>query len=341
MSTQILDIITAYLHRVKVAGAEEVKACCPFHRKADGSEERDPSFYINIYNGLWYCHSCHVRGNLYTFLRDIGIPRDEIRVRYQDALEEAGKYAPPTPDPMDYTASAVSGPLPESFLGNFDYCPQALLNEGYSMETLRRFDIGFDFLHNRITFPLRDHTGQLVGISGRATQDGGGPRYKLYDNEYTAFGLSPRKTERRYLVWNIHNVINKLQRSDADTTPVVVVEGYKAAMSIAQAGHTDVVALSGSYLTQEQLWALQRLHCPLLFMLDNDKAGRTGQLDACSRISASTPPKHVLVVPYSGKQPSDLTAAEILAALQTPQLFSDWYLMVSGQITELEQQRRF
>ena len=336
MSTPLQELIAPYLRKLKPANAQEVKACCPFHRKADGTEERDPSFYFNVYSGLWYCHSCHQRGNLYTFLRDIGIPRDEIKMKYQGYLDEAGKHAPPPPDPMN-PVEAVAEPLDESFLGYFDYCPQQLLDEGYPMELLRQFDIGFDWKHSRITFPLRDKTGRLVGISGRAAQDGAGPRYKLYDTEYLAFGLPARKTERRSLLWNIHNVIIK-RNFQPSLEPVIVVEGYKAALRVAQAG-LDVVALSGSYLTQEQGWLLLELRCPIAFMLDNNMAGRKGQLDAGQRLLKQISPQDVLVLPYEADQPSDLTPEAVLTSASNSQPFTTWLLSVHQYLLELEHQR--
>jgi DNA primase len=244
MSDEILQIAHQYLKKVKRSGNEDVMAICPFHRKADGSEERGPSFALSIHSGLWYCHSCHARGNLYTFLRDMGVSRLDLELRYKATIEEAEKYAPKKFDPMN-PVEAVIEPLAESFLGLFDQCPQLLLDEGYPEELLRQFDIGFDEKHQRITFPLRDYRGRLVGISGRAV-GGALPRYKVYDKEYVDFGLPERKTEKRALLWNVDHVIPRLMHDHLGVEPVVIVEGFKAVMRVAQAGISDVVGLLGS-----------------------------------------------------------------------------------------------
>jgi DNA primase len=326
MTDQIKSAVAPYLNRMRAAGPEEVSAVCPFHRRADGSEGGATNFFMNVYSGLWFCHSCHARGNLYTFLRDVGLSRDQIKMQYQPALDDAGKYAPPPPDPVN-PVEAVLEPLDEGFLGYFDYCPQQLLDDGFPMELLRRFDIGYDWTHHRITFPLRDWRGRLVGISGRAAQDGVQPRYKLYDKEYLAFGLPIRKTERRPLIWNIHNVLLKQHfTSNPEVQPLVIVEGYKAALRVAQA-NVEVGALLGSHITQEQIWLLQKLDCPLLFMFDNDDAGRMGQLDACHRLSQTGSIGHRLfVVDYAARQPSDLTPHAVLEALLAPQPFMEWFV---------------
>lgn len=322
--TEILNVANEHLRRVKKSGNEDIMALCPFHRKADGTDEKNPSFSMNIYSGLWYCHSCHARGNLFTFLRDVGLPRAEIEFRYKGILEEAAKYLPPKPDPLDPQAPVNAEPLPESFLGLFDYCPQLLLDEGYPEELLRKFDIGFDQVHQRITFPLRDRDGNLVGLSGRTVLNAS-PRYKVYDWEYKDFGLPERKTEKRRLLWNGHNVLTALAfETDPSARFVVVNEGFKAVLRVAQADILNVTGILGSYLSSEQQWALERLECPIILMLDNNDAGIRGQIDAGCRLTKCVP--HVFVAQYDANQPSDLTPALVHEAISGAVPFHTWLM---------------
>ena len=321
MTDAILQLTEQHLRKVRRSGNEDIMAICPFHSKADGSEEKNPSFAMNIYNGLWFCHSCKARGNLYTFLRDVGMSRADIEFHYKGLLEEAEKYAPPRPNPLD-PVEATKEPLGEAILGLFDFCPQMLLDEGYPEELLRQFDVGFDEKHQRITFPLRDTRGRLVGLSGRAVGNAY-PRYKVYDKEYIDFGLPERKTEKRALLWNSHNVLTQLEfDKDIDSRFVVVTEGFKAVMRVAQAGIRGVVGLLGSYMSLEQQWVLESMGCPLLLMLDNNEAGRLGQLDAAHRLLKTVPGTHV--VTYTGDQPSDLTPTAIQAALLAARPLVAW-----------------
>ena len=321
MNGEILQIAKEHLHKVKRSGNEEVMAICPFHRKADGSEEHTGSFAMNIHSGLWYCHACHLRGNLYTFLRDVGISRADIDFRYKGALEEAEHYAPARPDPLA-VVEATTEALDESFLGMFDFCPVDLLNDGYPEELLRRFDVGFDEKHMRITFPLRDKKGRLIGISGR-TIINAQPRYKVYDYEYKDFGLPERKTEKRVLLWNIHKIAIQLAfERDIESQYVVVTEGFKGAMRVAQAGIANTTALMGSYLSSEQQWMLERLGCPVLLMFDNDQAGQSGLLDAAKRLSKTM--SRVYIVEYNAPQPSDLQQAAIIDALLGAKQANSW-----------------
>lgn len=323
MTEDLRQAAQQYLKKVRPTGNENVMAICPFHRKADGSEEKGASFAMNIYNGLWFCHSCHARGNLYTFLRDIGLSRADIEFRYKALIEEAEHHAPQRADPL-HPIEPTKELLDESFLGLFDFCPQLLLDEGYPEELLRKFSVGFDEKHQRITFPLRDLRGRLCGISGRSV-DGKEPRYKVYDKEYLAFGLPERKTEKRALVWNMHDVLIQLDfEKDPGARFVVVVEGFKAVMRVAQSGISGVVGLLGSHMAQEQQWALEGLGCPVLLMLDNNPAGRKGQHDAAMRLLKTVQRLHV--VEYAGDQPSDLSTQDIVTAVSTAPTINTWLL---------------
>jgi len=315
--SDLLKLAQQYLEKVKRSGNEDIMAVCPFHRKADGTIERTPSFAMNIHSGLWYCHSCHARGNLRTFLQDIGLSKADIDLRYKPLLEEVAKHAPVKADPL--RSVITHEPLPEGLLVLFEKCPVTLLEEGYPQDLLWQFEVGFDEKHNRITFPLRDAQGRLIGISGRAVGNVQ-PRYKVYDREFQAFGLPERKTEKRAILWNFHKCF--AEQAFQKKEPLIIVEGFKAVMRVAQAGVHNVVGLLGSFMSEEQQWLLERASCPLVFMLDNNDAGRGGQFDACWRLTKTTP--QLYVVTYDGNQPSDLTPEDIQVALRTPQPFPVW-----------------
>jgi DNA primase len=327
MSDDILQIAHQHLRKVKKSGNEDIMAVCPFHRKMDGTEEKNPSFSMNVFSGLWYCHSCHARGNLYSFLRDVGLPRGEIEMLYKGIIEEAEKYAPKKYDPLNVT-EPTTDVLPESFLGLFDQCPVQLLEEGYPEDLLRKFDVGYDAVHNRITFPLRDWRGRLIGISGRATREGQNPRYKVYDWEYKDYGMPERATQKRALLWNAHKVLPQLlfTTSLADRY-VVLSEGFKAVMRITQAGISNVVGLLGSYMSKEQQQLIENMGCTVILMLDNNDAGQRGQLDAGLRLVKTV--ERLYVATYDGSQPSELQLPAITDSLLGAQSFQRWFVQQS------------
>jgi len=338
--TPLVDLVRPYLKKIKKTGTENIMAVCPFHRKSDGSEERSGSFAMNIYNGLWYCHSCHEAGTIRTFLERIGMSDFAIK-QYSPLIQEAAKALPAPRSPLQ-PIEPTETPLEESFLGVFDVVPEEILRDpqflgGFTSEVLQHFDIGFDSLHQRITFPLRDMQGRLVGISGRTLR--GNVKYKVYDKEYEEWGLPSRPTEKRALLWNAHAVEQRILLSTDETEKyVVLVEGFKACMNLVQAGVENTVALLGSYLADEQKWWVQRMGVPVYIMLDNNEAGFSGALQT-GRALPSGLFSPVSIVAYDKPQPSDLSAAEVIEALLQATAFDAWFVQQMMEHADLNSLR--
>ena len=327
MNTDILAIVERHLSHVKQSGPENIMAVCPFHRRPDGGEERTPSFTMSVTRGLYHCFSCHESGGLEKFLREMGVTKSRIDRDYKHLLEELAKYRPPPGNP--FRIIPIANRLPEGLLGLFDYCPRALLEDGFDEALLAKLDIGFDKLHERITFPLRDKEGHLVGISGRATNDAW-PRFKLYDDEYRAWGLPAQRTNKRSLLWNLHNVYPTVYFERRQN--LVIVEGFKACMRLLQAGIRNTVALLGSYMSREQQWQLEGLGAATLYvMLDNDDAGFGGRIDIGRTLTRGH--ADVRMVEYPADQPSDLTTEEIHEAIDTATEYHLWKIQGRHQPT--------
>lgn len=328
--SEVLQLAKNFLTKVRRSGPENIEAVCPFHLKADGTPERTPSFRMSLTKGVYFCHSCGEKGNLFTFLRANGVTRSEIDGRYSYILDQASKNAPPPQNAKNPKRVFALEPLPEAVLGFFDYAPKALLSRGFSMETLRHFDIGYDPWHQRITYPLRDLNGRLVGISGRA-DDGRLPRYKVYTTEYLKWGLPERgQPEKTGLLWNAHQVYPSVYFLSPGAADVVVVEGYKAAMWLWQCGVKNVVALMGTYLSWEHQWILERLGARVYLLLDNNMPGRNGMITAAENLVKSL---NVYVVEYPKRlvddddaQPDDLTAQEAKEAIANARTYMSWLL---------------
>lgn len=45
---EVFQIASRFLKKVRRGANSEVAALCPFHRKADGSEEKHPSFTLSL-----------------------------------------------------------------------------------------------------------------------------------------------------------------------------------------------------------------------------------------------------------------------------------------------------
>ncbi len=328
---EIMQLAQKYLVGYKKAGSNELKAVCPFHMKPDGSPERNPSFYMSLITGAWFCHACHERGSLRSFLRAVGMPRHVIELQYGMVLEQASKAIPKRLDPSK-PGVVVDDPLPEALLGLFHYVPTDLLRDGFKEEVLSRFDVGFDKQHMRITFPMRDLEGKLFGISGRSVT-GAEPRYKVYDKEYATFGLPARgdgEAKKRITIWNA----DQLYPLSLGTTQldIILVEGFKACMWVYQAGFTHVAALLGSWLSEEQVWILEHFGARVFLMFDNDMAGYKARHYAGKILSRSL---DVRVVEYGDEdqtQPDHLSEEEVHQAIEeAPDYFAWRYLQPESE----------
>lgn len=324
--TILLQFAERNLRAVRLAGSENVLAACPYHQGT--GPVNTPPFWFSITKGVWNCFSCGEKGNLYQLIQFLKLQPELL----QNELDFARKSSsePSKYDPIKPTALArLEDTIPERILGEFDMCPIDLIeNDGFLESTLRHFGVGFDVKHERITFPLRDLSGCLVGISGRATNNGSISRYKVYTSEYAAFGVPPGMHVRKGAVlWNADKVYPDAYFKPLDT-PLVVVEGFKACMRVWESGHVNVVALLGCAMTEDQLWILQRIGAPVVLMLDRNDAGRKGTR-AIGDVLIQYLPVSVCQN-YPGEQPSDLIEPEVLVSIESAVPYLHWKLSESA-----------
>ena len=141
------------------------------------------------------------------------------------------------------------------------------LKRGFLPTTLSTFEVGAMFdskgVH-RATIPIRDATGRLVSFSGRRTDGDDEPRYRL--------GYEFKKGS---VLYNLHRALQ------IDTSTLIIVEGFKAAWSVHEAGLGNVVACTGAQITADQVLQVASTdfrNC--LVMFDGDGAGRKGLVTA-------------------------------------------------------------
>lgn len=339
LEDEVFNVASRFLRKIRRGANSEISAICPFHRKADGSEEKHPSFTMNLSKGVYYCHTCHERGNMRTFLKNMGVGLTVLHNQYAPLLEALQKnHVAPTFNPTQARHIVTETPLPEAILGLFEKCPLPMVDPDYRLNEddpvydealLQKYDIGFDEIHGRITFPLRDLAGNLMGISGRACDPSVRPRYKVYDTEYTAFDMPARaQTKKSSILWNAHNVYPHVYRGSSKER-VVLVEGFKACLWLLQAGIPNVVALAGSSLSEYHIWILERMGAQVLLMFDNDLAGQSGLLKTAPQLARSL---DVFIVNYEGRQPTNLTQEEVRQSVEKN--CEDYYLWVTRQKKE-------
>lgn len=336
---EVFNIASRYLRKIRRGANAEISAACPFHRKVDGSEEKHASFTMNLSKGVYYCHTCHERGNMRTFLKNMGIGHAVLHAQYAPLIEALSRNQAVNFNPVQAKGIITESPLPESMLGLFDKCPLPMVDPEFRLADddpvfdevlLQKYDIGFDETHGRITFPLRDLFGNLMGISGRACDPAAWPRYKVYDEEYRAWDMPARsQTKKSSILWNAHNVYPHVYKGSSKER-VVIVEGFKACLWLLQAGIQNVIALAGSSLSDYHIWILERMGAQVLLMFDNDFAGQSGLMKAAPILARSL---DVFIVNYEGRQPTNMTLDEV--RLSVDKNCEDYYLWVSRKKKEM------
>ena len=177
---------------------------------------------------------------------------------------------------------------------------------GYSVEDLlaaglakrsRDRDGVFDEFRGRITFPLADARGRVLGFGARAMRDDQRPKYvntregELYSKGRQLFG------------------VDQARAAAARAGVAVVVEGYTDVLALHGAGIDNAVAIMGTAMTEAQVAELRRLAPTVRLALDADAAGQDAMVRAARLARARELDLRIVALP-PGSDPADLVAAD-------------------------------
>ena len=121
-----------------------------------------------------------------------------------------------------------------------------------------------DKFRNRITFPIADSAGRIVGFSGRIFGEKASPEAPKYLNSPE----TPLFHKSRILYG-----FDKAKLSVRKHNCAVLVEGQLDLLASYQAGWSNTVAVSGTAFTPEHAALIHRLTDNLVIALDADEAG--------------------------------------------------------------------
>jgi len=207
---------------------------CPEHG------DSRPSASINILKGKWYCYTCHAHGDLTGEARLIEPDYETTKLWLDRRL-------------------AVGQIYPETWLNRWDAGPvhPYWLNR-VGEAAAREFRLGSDPGTNAATYPLRDPSGQVLGVV-RRTLGGVGPKY-----------LYPAGVDVGRLLFNYTPDLR-----DA----VVLVEGALDAIALWNVG-IDAFAIYGSRISPDQVKLIDRIDPEFVYTCyDLDDAGWHAHLD--------------------------------------------------------------
>jgi DNA primase len=155
--------------------------------------------------------------------------------------------------------------------GAWDRVVSASLRAGYSEEELLAVGLAqrsrgrtglIDRFRGRVTFPLADERGRVLGFGARGMKADDRPKY-LNTSDGEVF-------HKGRMVYGA----DLARAPAARAARVVVVEGYTDAIALHQAGVPEVVASMGTALTEAQIATIAKLSPLALFCQDPDTAGQ-------------------------------------------------------------------
>ena len=329
-ASDIVDVVSDYV-RLKKRGSNHF-GLCPFHN------EKSPSFSVNPSMGIFKCFGCSAGGDVFQFIMRIeshsfpeaarmlaeraGIPlpeHDEEREQSSEmesiyhALRFAARFF------YDQLTTTDAGKPALAYLTGRGFSPKtiktfglgyapdewdALLKEAESKhveaETLekaglvlsRKDNSGYyDRFRGRVVFPIFSHVGKVLGFGGRILKaDSDQPKYinspetKVYNKSRVLYGL--------------HHGKQAIRKSEE----VILVEGYTDVISLHQAGVQNVVASSGTALTEEQVKTLGRYARRVLLLYDADAAGAGAALRGIDMVLAQGLTVYAIALP-GGEDP--------------------------------------
>jgi DNA primase len=291
--TDIVELIGARIE-LKRAG-RELRGLSPF------TNEKTASFYVNPQKQMFFDFSSGKNGNAIGFLMEferlsfveavedlaqragVEVPREggqEARVVMDgplDALAAAQRFfrerLREAPQAIEYLKKrGVSGDTAKLF--GIGYAPDGW--DGltrFLKETRHAIDAGlliekdngsaYDRFRNRVTFPIRDPRGRVIGFGGRTL--GNDPAKYLNSPETPLFHKGR----------NLYGLYEARQAAAAALPYLIVVEGYMDVVMLAQHGISEAVATLGTATTREHLQLLFKSTSKVVFCFDGDRAGRS------------------------------------------------------------------
>ncbi len=306
MDTARIEEVVADFVSLKKAGSD-LRALSPF------SNEKTPSFYVVPNKQIFKDFSSGKGGNVVTFLMEheqmsypealrylakrynIDIP--EKREMTQEELQAAGEkeslhivlqhalefYRTQLLESEDGKAIGLTyfreRGFREDTIDKFGlgFAPNAwgslteeALAKGYKLDYLTKAGLTkvnesgkqFDMFRNRVIFPIHNMIGKVVAFAGRQlSKEDKGPKY-INSPESPVYHKSD-------VLYGMYFAKNKVRIDDK----CFLVEGYTDVITLNQAGIENVVASSGTSLTEGQIRQIKRFTPNITVLYDGDPAG--------------------------------------------------------------------
>lgn len=302
-AAQIVDVVSQYV-ALKRRGVNYV-GLCPFH------EDKTPSFYVSASKNICKCFACGEGGNAVHFIMkheqlsyfealkflakkyNIEVEERELTDEQKEEYNERESLFIINEYARDYFVDTLNKHLEGKSVG-LSYFKERGFREdiikkfqlGYSLEqrdaftsmalqagykkdllvktglTLEGDNYAIDRFRGRVMFPIHTLSGKVVGFGGRILKKAENTGKYVNSPESSIYS----KSRELYGIFFAKQAISKIDNC-------FLVEGYTDVISMHQAGIENVVASSGTALTQGQIKLIHRFTQNVTVIYDGDAAG--------------------------------------------------------------------
>lgn len=324
-SIDIVEVIST-VTQLRKAGRSFVGRC-PFH------EEKTPSFSVSQEKGVYHCFGCGKSGNVFTFIMETENVTffDSVKI----LAEKANIQLEFENDPYDTDRNKIdaiyeiNNQAARYFHKNLTgrdgaYAMEYLTQRGLDEHTIRQFGLGYslrdkdslyrqfvnefskqdlidsglvlnigaddirDRFRGRLMFPIFNESGKVIAFGGRRMYDESkdeakyinSPETKIYNKSRTLYGLNFAKQRIK------------------ETGFVILVEGYMDLISLFLHGVENVVASSGTSLTNQHVKILSRYTKEAVVVFDSDLAGQNASRRAIELIIENDLSVSIIPLPH-------------------------------------------
>ena len=303
-TADIVDVVSDFV-ALKKRGANWI-GLCPFHN------DRRPSFYVSRAKGICKCFACGEGGSAVNFImkhEQLSYPealrylarKYHIEIQEKELTDEE-KQAQTEREAMlmlnEWACSYFEKQLHDTQTGQdiglsyfkergfndatikefrlgyssegYDDLYKAAVAQGFNPKLL--FDVGLcipddrsgghDRFRGRVMFPIMNIAGKVIAFGGRTLKK---------DKEVAKYVNSPESAiySKRNVIFGLYQAKREISKADK----CYIVEGYADVISMHQAGFKNVIASSGTALTEGHIHAIRRFTNNVTEMFDGDAAG--------------------------------------------------------------------
>jgi len=302
--------------------------------------EKSPSFTVNDEKEFYHCFSSSEHGNIFDFLmktKSIGFG-EAVRILAAEAGMQPYRFSN-----FDKKKDLRFQNYKNIFKDYSQYFHQQLfletnkdalnylLKRGLNKNVIKEFQLGYvpwknnfyddllkkyteedvaltglyykndktgknvDRFNSRIVFPVNNISGDTIAFGGRIIRESKLAKY-----------INSPETEF-YKKGNMIFNLDRAKDSRAETDEVIIVEGYMDVVSVYSAGVKNVIANSGTALTERQIDLIWKFFSNPIICLDGDESGQKAALRIAEKLFPMINEKNKIyfsIMP-EGKDPDD------------------------------------